>query len=67
MQKFSMTCTCGHVMDVDAENRDEAVMKMKDTMTAEAVSAHMAEKHPGEPAFTQAQVHAQIEENLQAV
>ncbi len=64
MQKFSMTCTCGHVMDVDAETREDAVAKMKATMNEEAVAQHMAEKHPGEPPMTVAQVHAGIEASL---
>ena len=63
MNKFSMTCSCGDVMSVDAENRDEAVMKMKDMMTQEAIDAHCAEKHPG-MTLTQADVHAGIEKDL---
>lgn len=65
--QYSMTCSCGHVMSVDGETRDEAVQKMKDMMTEDAVAAHMNEKHPGEPPMSQAQVHSQIEQGLQLV
>ncbi len=61
--KFSMTCSCGDVMSVDAENRDEAVMKMKETMTQEAIDAHVAEKHP-DMQLSQADIHAQIDRDL---
>ena len=49
MQKFSMTCTCGQVFSVDASNKDEAIVKMKQIMTEDAVKAHWAEKHEGQP------------------
>lgn len=65
MAKFSMTCTCGHVMEVDAESREEAVQKMKDQMTPEAVKAHMDEFHQGEAPLTQEQVFAGIEAGMQ--
>ena len=65
MQKFSMTCSCGDVMSVDAENREEAVMKMKGMMTQEAIDAHCLEKHP-EMKLPQADVHMGIEKDLMA-
>ena len=65
MQKFSMTCSCGDTMSVDAENRDEAVMKMKAMMTQEAIDAHCAEKHT-DMKMTMADVHAGIEKDLKA-
>ncbi len=65
MQKFSMTCSCGDVMSVDAESREEAVTKMKGMMTQEAIDAHCAEKHP-EMKLAQADVHAGIEKDLMA-
>lgn len=65
--KYSMTCTCGHEMSVDAGTRAEAVTKMKAMMNQEAVDQHLAEKHAGEPKMTMAQVHAQIEQMLAAV
>ncbi len=66
MQKFSMTCSCGDIMSVDAENHDEAVMKMKGMMTQEAINQHMAEKHPGDPVMSMAECHAAIEKDLVA-
>ncbi len=66
MKKFSMTCSCGDKMAIDAENRDEAVSKMKAMMTQEAIDAHCAEKHPGMK-LTMADVHMGIDKDLQEV
>jgi len=60
---FSMTCTCGDVMSVEAENRDGAVAKMKEMMTQEAIDAHCKEKHPDMP-MTMEQMHAGIDKDL---
>ena len=60
-----MTCTCGDVMTVEAGTRDEAVNKMKGMMNEGAVTAHMAEKHAGEPVPPVSQVHQMIERDLQ--
>lgn len=64
MNKFSMTCSCGHVFSVEAESRDEAVMKMKGMMDEAGVKAHMDEKHQGEPLMTVEKAHAEIEKGL---
>lgn len=66
MANFSMTCPCGDVMTMEAETREEAVTKMKEKMTAEAIAAHMAEKHPGQPVMSVEDCHAMIEKDLQA-
>ena len=60
-----MTCSCGDVMKVEAENREEAVSKMKEMMTEDAIKAHSAEKHPGEPVPSVAEAHENIDKNLQ--
>ena len=65
MNKFSMTCNCGDVMSVDAESREEAVIKMKGMMTQEAIDAHCAEKH-SDMKLAMADVHAQIDQKLVA-
>ena len=59
-----MKCNCGDTMDMEAENRDEAVKKFKDMMTQEAIDAHMADKHPGQPGMTMADCHAMIEKEV---
>ena len=59
-----MTCTCGHKMETEAGSRQEAVQKIKDMMTPEAVAQHMAEKHPGEPVLSVEEVHAGIEQGV---
>ena len=65
--KYSMKCTCGDVMDMEAGTRDEAVAKFKEMMTQDAIDAHMAEKHPGKPSMTMAECHAMIEKEVVAV
>ncbi len=54
-------------MTVDAANREEAVAKFKAMMTEEMTAKHMAEKHAGQPVPPLAQIHAMIEEKVQAV
>lgn len=49
-------------MSVDAENREEAVDKLKGMMTGEAIGMHMAEKHPGDPVPSKEEVDIMIEE-----
>lgn len=65
MSKFSMTCSCGDKMGVEAESREDAVMQMKTMMTQDAINAHMAEKHQG-MAMTKEQVDADIDAKLTA-
>ncbi len=62
-----MTCSCGDPMAIEAGSREEAVSKMKETMTEEAIAQHMSEKHPGEPVPSVGQVHATIDSGLQQV
>ena len=64
MMKYSMKCTCGDVMTVDAANRDEAVAKMKGMMTPDAVQKHFGEKHPGQPVPPMEQIQANIEQAM---
>lgn len=62
---YSMQCTCGHVMSVDAVSRDEAVAQLKGMMTQQAMEQHFAEKHPGEPVPPLEQTHMMIEQKTQ--
>ena len=62
-----MTCSCGDVMDIEAETRGEAVSKMKAMMTQEAIASHMAEKHPSDPVMSVEDCHAMIEKHLTPV
>lgn len=54
-------------MTMEAETRDEAVQKLKDMMNAEAITAHMTEKHAGQPAMSVEDCHAMIEKEVQEV
>lgn len=60
-----MTCTCGDVMNTEANSREEAVGKFMEMMTPEAVVAHFGEKHKGEPVPNQDQVRAGLEATVQ--
>ena len=62
--KYSLKCTCGDVMSVDAATKEEAVEKLKGIMTQETIDKHWSEKHPGDsnkPTLEQA--HMMIEQN----
>ena len=65
MNTFSMNCTCGDPMSVEAGSREEAVTKLQDMMNAEAIAEHMAKRHPGSPIPTVSMVHGDIAKNLQ--
>ena len=65
--KYSMTCTCGHTMEVDGETRDEAVTKLQGIMSEEALKAHYDEKHPGETPPTKEASDHMIEQNTKPV
>jgi len=66
MSKFSMTCTCGDTMAVDAENREAAVSQFKTMMDEKRIAARMNAKHPGEPVISVADCHAMIEKQVVA-
>lgn len=65
MMKFKMTCTCGDVMEVEAANREEAIVKLKGIMNDEMVAKHMAEKHSGQPVPSMDQIGMMIIQGLQ--
>lgn len=62
---YSMTCSCGDVLSVEAESRDDAVTKMKEMMNVEALAAHFGEKHSGQPVPSVEESNAMIDEMLQ--
>lgn len=51
-------------MSVEAANREEGVVKMKEMMNEEAIAAHFAEKHQGQTPPGVEQSNALIEQNL---
>ena len=59
---YSMTCTCGQVMSVDAENKDEAVSKMKAMMGPDQLAAHFTDKHAGQPVPSKEQSDSIVEQ-----
>jgi hypothetical protein len=57
MATYEMRCSCGETMRMDGATKEEAANTLlSNFMTPEAVKAHMAEKHPGEPVPSQDQV-----------
>ena len=65
MANFSMTCTCGDIMSVDAADREAAVAQLKAMMDQEGVERHMRERHsPSDPKPSVEQVHAMIDQML---
>ena len=45
MATFSMTCSCGHTMSIDAPDRETAVAQMQAGMTQEALDEHLRQNH----------------------
>jgi hypothetical protein len=64
---FSMKCSCGDEMKVEAGSHDEAAAKIKGMMDEAAIAKHMSEKHPGQPVMSVADCHAMIDKNLAEV
>ncbi|MCL5773496.1 MAG: hypothetical protein M1536_03870 [Firmicutes bacterium] len=64
--KFSMSCSCGEAITVDALDRDDAVKQVRGIMSKEMVAKHMTEKHPGEAVPSQEQVQIMISQSLHA-
>ena len=65
---YTMKCSCGDTMDIEAASRDEAVSKFKAMMTEDAIKAHWEEKHPGstDPMPSVADCHAMIEQTVES-
>ncbi len=67
MASYSMTCSCGQVMTMEAGSRDDAVSKFKAFMTQEALDQHFGQMHkPEEPKPTLAQAHETISQMVAA-
>ena len=52
-------------MSVEAENREEGVLKLQGMMNAEGIAEHFAKKHPGDMVPPVSAVHADIAKNVQ--
>lgn len=63
--KYSMICSCGDEVTVEANNQDEAIQKMQAMMSEAALKAHFAQKHPGEEVLNKAMSDQLIEQNIQ--
>ena len=67
MNKYSITCTCGEIISVDAGSKEEAITKLKDMMNEEAVMNHISESHSGESAPTVQEIHSIIDKTMQQI
>jgi hypothetical protein len=61
---YEMNCDCGKTVSVEAENREEAIEKVKEIMNEEAIKEHMAAEHPGQQVPPVEQAHAMIDQYL---
>jgi hypothetical protein len=67
MAGYTMTCTCGHTMTMEAASREEAVTKFQAGMTQQVLDDHMRQYHkPDEPKPTLEQAHAMIDQMVTA-
>lgn len=64
--KYSMKCTCGHVLSVDASDHDTAVKMLKEQMTQAALDEHWNKFHMNDtmPKPTLEQSHMMIEQTV---
>lgn len=61
MANFSLTCSCGQLMTLDAPNKDAAVDMFRAGMTQQALDDHFRQHHqPSEPKPALEQAHAMI-------
>jgi hypothetical protein len=67
MTKYSMTCTCGHTLSLQANSREDAVAIFQKSMTEKALEDHMRQWHkPDDPKPTLAEAHAMIQQVVTA-
>jgi hypothetical protein len=67
MASYSMQCTCGHSMTVEAATKDQAVGMFKAGMTQQALDEHFSQYHqPTEQKPTLEQAQAAIPQMVAA-
>lgn len=64
MNMYTIECTCGHDLKVQAEDREEAVAKAKGIMNEGGIADHYEEYHKGEPVPSVDEVHAHIAQDI---
>lgn len=52
IRTYSITCTCGEKMAVEAKSRDDALFKIRESLDELTMANHAAEKHPAGDAPT---------------
>lgn len=58
---YSITCTCGDKMRVEADSREEAVEQLKNGVDELSLANHAAERHPADDAPTIEEMYDIIE------
>lgn len=66
METYTVKCSCGHDLKVNARSREEAVEKAKKEMDEKGIEEHYAQYHEGEPVPSVGEVHQHIEEDIMA-
>jgi hypothetical protein len=67
METYQLACSCGDIMEVRANSKEEAAEKLKNMMDESAIEAHFMSKHPSEEIPTVAMVHEMISETIEPV
>lgn len=69
MKKFSMKCSCGQVMDVEASSREEGIAKLQQMMDQAGLDAHWTQFHQNDtnPKPSVEQSNAVISQSLAEV
>jgi len=62
--KYSTKCTCGHRITVVAQDREDAIVKIKQIRSVGAIAAHMLDKHKGDPVPSKEQSDANVEKMI---
>ena len=62
--RYSTKCTCGHRITVVAQDREDAIVKIKEIRSVGAIAAHMLDKHKGDPVPSKEQSDANIEKMI---
>jgi F420-dependent methylenetetrahydromethanopterin dehydrogenase len=67
METYQLACSCGDIMEVRADNKEEAAQKLNTMMDEQTIEAHYMAKHPDEEVPTVAMVHEMITETIEPV
>jgi hypothetical protein len=67
METYQLACSCGDIMEVRADSKEDAVQKLNTMMDERTIEAHYMSKHPDEEIPTVAMVHEMIAEMTEPI